>query len=147
MAVLPSSRLAHVGNLEAVAFEKQVGGLEVAVRDGPRRQLVQVGQPRAELFARRAPRLGCARALEASNPSIQPCPRDGQQVGAGRGCLKTNGTRSKYTSLELTLGCSRKPEQEVLTLFWARESTLGEHLLQPFEPRKAPPAPPQRLHN
>ena len=39
------------------------------MRDGPRRQLVQVGQPRAELFARRAPRLKNARALDASNPS------------------------------------------------------------------------------
>ena len=57
MAVLPSSRLAHVGDLEAVSLEEQVGGLQVAVRDGPRRQLVQVGQPRAELFARHAPRL------------------------------------------------------------------------------------------
>ena len=57
MAVFPSSRLAHVGDLEAVLLEEQIGGLEVAVRDGPRRQLVQVGQARTELFARRAPRL------------------------------------------------------------------------------------------
>ena len=58
------------GNAAERYLEEQVGGLEVAVRDGPRRQLVQVGQPRAELFARRAPRLGDARALEASNHQL-----------------------------------------------------------------------------
>ena len=57
LALRQHAALAHVGDLEAVLLEEQVGGLEVAVRDGPRRQLVQVGQPRAELFARRAPRL------------------------------------------------------------------------------------------